>query len=121
MQKKSDEEGKKTAEEKPVHKKLSQAEYEEKVIELAKSGLTSEKIGEKLKREGIHSGDHEKKISKILKDKDLYVNSDLKNVQAKLENLDKHFQSNKQDKRALKDKERIHGKFRKLKKYFDGN
>lgn len=121
MQKKSDEESKKAAEEKPASKKLSQAEYEEKVVELAKSGLTSEKIGEKLRKEGIHPKEHGKKISKILKDKNLYANPDIKNIESSLANLDKHFQSNKQDKRALKDRERIHGKFRKLKKYFDGN
>jgi len=118
MQKKSDEESKKTAVEKPVSKKLPQAEYEEKVIELAKSGLTSEKIGEQLRREGIHPKEHGKKISKIMKEKGLYSNPDLKNMKTQLENLDKHFQSNKQDKRALKDRERIHGKFRKLEKYF---
>jgi ribosomal protein S15P/S13E len=118
MQKKAVKKGKKIEVEKPANKKLSAEEYEKRVIELAKSGLTSEKIGEQLRKEGIHPKEHGKKISKILKDKELYVNSDLKNVKAKLENLDKHFQSNKQDKRALKDKERIHGKFRKLEKYF---
>ena len=112
---------KKVEEEKPANKKLSADEYEKKVIELAKSGLTSEKIGEQLRTEGIHPKEHGKKISKILKEKDLYVNSDIKNIEATLSNLEKHYNANKQDKRALKDKERIHGKFRKLKKYFGIN
>ncbi len=108
-------------EEKPSPKKLSEGEYEEKVIELAKTGLTSEKIGEKLRKEGIHPGEHEKKISKILKEKNLYTNPDLKNVEAKMENLEKHRQANKQDKKALKDKERLQGWLRRLRKYFEGD
>lgn len=121
MQKKPAKEGKKTEEEKPVQAKLSQSEYEEKVIELAKTGITSERIGEQLRKQGIHPKEHEKKISKIMQGKNLYSNPDLKNIEVALNNLDKHFQSNKQDKRALKDRERIHGKFRKLKRYFEGN
>ena len=121
MPKKLAKEDKKVEEEKPANKKLSADEYEKRVIELAKSGLTSEKIGEVLRKEGIHPKEHGRKISKILKEKDLYVNSDIKNIEARLSNLEKHYNTNKQDKRALKDKERIHGKFRKLKKYFDGN
>ncbi len=88
---------------------------------MAKTGLTAEKIGELLRREGIHPKEHGKKISKILKDKELYSNPDLKNIKANIDNLNRHFQSNKQDKRALKDKEKIHGKFRKLEKYFKRN
>ncbi len=104
--------------EKPEKKKLSAAEYENRVVELAKTGLTSEKIGEALRREDVHPSEHEKKISKILKEKGLYVNPDLKNVSTKLENLEKHYRNNKQDKRALKDRERIFGRLRKLKAYF---
>ncbi|MDD5700243.1 MAG: hypothetical protein PHH00_03600 [Candidatus Nanoarchaeia archaeon] len=112
---------KKPEEEKPVNKKLSADEYEKKVIELAKSGLTSEKIGEQLRKENIHPKEHGKKISKILQEKGLYVNPDIKNIEATLSNLERHYNANKQDKRALKDKERIHGKFRKLEKYFKRN
>jgi len=111
------EEKQKKAVEKPEKKKLSAAEYEKKVVELAKTGLTSEKIGEALRKEGIHPSEYEKKISKILKEKDLYVSPDLKNVSTKLENLEKHYKDNKQDKRALKDRERIFGRLRKLKAY----
>jgi len=118
MPKKLAKEEKKAEEKKPANQKLSSEEFEKKVIELAKSGLTSEKIGEQLRREGIHPKEHGRKISKILKEKDLYVNADLKNIETILSNLEKHYSTNKQDKRALKDRERIHGKFRKLKKYF---
>ena len=68
-------------------KKASQTEFEEKVLELAKKGLTSEKIGEELRQQKIHPKDYNKKISKILKEKEAYINPVLKNVQTNLENI----------------------------------
>jgi len=103
----------KTKEEKT---KISQAEFEKKVIELAKKGLTSEKIGEELRQQGIHSKEYNKKISKILGGR--YINPDLKNVGEKLERVKKHHEKNKQDKRAMREKDRIFAQLRKLKKYF---
>lgn len=99
-------------------KKLSQEEFEKKVIELAKKGLTSEKIGEELKHQKIHSKEYNKKISKILKEKNLYINPDLKNVSKKLERIKSHYVKNKQDKRAMREKDRVFAQLRKLKKYF---
>ena len=99
--------------------KLSQAEYEKKVLELASKGLTSEKIGEELRKQNIHSKDYDKKISKILGDK--YINPDLKNVEAKLERIKEHYSKNKKDKRAMREKDRIFSQLRKLKKYFKIN
>lgn len=121
MPKKSAKEIKKPEEEKPAKEKISAEEYEKKVIELAKSGLTSEKIGERLRKEGIHPKEHGKRISKILKENNLYSNPDLKNIEGRLNSIEKHFESNKQDKKALKDRERVHGKFRKLNAYFGRN
>jgi len=97
-------------------KKLSQEEFEKKVLELAEKGLTSEKIGEELRRQNIHPKEYDKKISKILGDK--YINPDLKNVEVKLERIKKHLPKNKQDKRAMREKDRIFAQLRKLKKYF---
>lgn len=97
-------------------KKISQTEFEKKVLELAEKGLTSEKIGEELRKQGIHSKEYNKKISKILKEK--YINPDLKNVENKLERIKKHYKENKQDKRAMREKDRIFAQLRKLKKYF---
>ena len=94
-------------------KKLSEKEYEENVLGLASKGFTAEKIGEELRREGIHPKEYEKKISQILGDK--YINPDLKNVEEKLERVKKHFEKNKQDKRAMRDKDRIFAQLRKLK------
>jgi len=100
-------------------KKLTQKAYEKKVIELGGTGLTSEKIGQKLRDEGIHPSEFEGKISKILGDK--YVNADLKNIEEKLERIKVHFDSNKQDKRAKREKDRIFSQLRTLKKYFGIN
>jgi ribosomal protein S15P/S13E len=95
--------------------KVSQSEYEKKVIELADKGLTCEKIGEELRKQKIHPKDYDKKISKILGDK--YVNPDLKNVQAKLERIKAHFEKNKKDRRAMREKDRIFAQVRKIKSY----
>lgn len=97
-------------------KKISQAEFEKKVKDLAQKGLTSEKIGEELRRQNIHPKEYNKKISKILGDK--YINPDLKNVEQKLERTKKHYEKNKQDKRAMRERDRIFSQLRKLKKYF---
>jgi ribosomal protein S15P/S13E len=109
----------KTQEEIPKEKtkKISQEEFEKKAIQLAESGLTAEKIGEELKKQNIHSNDFSKKISKILREKGLYKSPDLKNVEEKLEKVDKHFKKNKQDKRAKREKDRIFSQRRKIRKY----
>lgn len=98
--------------------KTTQKDFEKKVIDLAKQGLTSEKIGEKLRKQGIHPKEYKKKISEILKEKELYINPDLKNIEKKLEGLNKHYNNNLQDKKAKKEKDRIFSQLRKLKKYF---
>lgn len=96
-------------------KKLSEKEFEKKVIELSEKGLTAEKIGEELKKEGVHSKEYGKKISQILGKK--YVNPDVKNVEEKLAKIEKHYEKNMQDKRAMRDKDRIFARLRNLKKY----
>lgn len=96
--------------------KISQEEYEKKVLSLAKDGLTSEKIGQKLREDGVHPSEYNKKISKILGKN--YVNPDVKNVQEKFENVKKHSIKNPQDKRAKREKDRLFSKLRKTKKYF---
>ncbi len=115
---------KKTAEEKTEKKaepkaKLSEAEFEKEVIKLAEQGLTSEKIGEALRKQGNHPQDYSKKISVILKEKNLYVVPDVKNIREKYENIEKHVSKNKQDKRSIRDKDRIFAKLRRAKKYYE--
>ena len=96
-------------------KKLTQEEYEKKGRGLEKEGLTSEKIGQKLRDTGIHPKEYSGKISSILGNS--YINPDLKNVEAKLERIGNHNKKNKQDKRAEREKNRVFAQLRKLKKY----
>lgn len=96
-------------------KKKSEEEFEEMVLKLAEKGLTSEKIGQELKKEGVHSKDYTKKIKDILGAK--YSNPDLENLKNKLDNINKHLEKNKLDKRAKRDKEKISAKLRRLLNY----
>lgn len=100
-----------------TEKKITLKEFEKKVLGLAEKDLTAEKIGEKLRQEGIHPKDFEKKIGKILKENNKYINPDLKNVEKKLEKIQNHSKKNKQDKRAKREKDRVFAQVRKLKKY----
>lgn len=99
-------------------KKISQKEFEKKVIELADKGLTAEKIGEKLRQEGIHSAEYSKKISQVLKENKKYINPDLKNIEEKLEKIKNHFEKNRQDKKSARDRDRVYAKLRGLREYF---
>lgn len=98
-------------------KKLSQQEFEKKVLDLAKQGYTSEKIGETLRQQEIHPAEYEKKIGKILKENNAFEDPDLKNIQNKFERVQEHSRRNKQDKRAIRERTRLFAKVRKLKKY----
>lgn len=100
-------------------KKISQQEFEKKVLDLAKQGLTAEKIGETLRKQETYTKENVKKISKILKEKNLYINPDLKNIEEKLTRIQKHHEKHKQDKRALREKNRVFAQVRKTKKYLN--
>ena len=97
--------------------KITPKEFEKMVLDLAKTGLTSEKIGEELRKQKIHPQEYNKKISKILKENNLYISSDLKNVEEKFNRVKTHLDKNKQDKRALNEKSRIFSQIRKIKEY----
>ncbi|MCF7910161.1 hypothetical protein K9L16_00620 [Candidatus Pacearchaeota archaeon] len=103
-------------EEKPS-KKLTEKDFEKKVLELASQGLTSEKIGLELQKKGIHPKEFSKKISKILKENNNYQSPDLKNIETKFNKVKTHYEKNKQDKRAKREKDRIFAQLRKIKKY----
>ena len=98
-------------------KKITQKEFEGMVLDLAKQKLTAEKIGEELRKQKIHPKEYDKKISKILKENNLYISPDLKNVEEKFNKIKKHFEKNKQDKKALNERSRIFSQIRKIKKY----
>jgi len=108
-------ESKEKKESEKAAEKISQEEFEKKVLELAEKGLTSEKIGESLRKQGIHSKEYNKKISKILGAK--YKGPDLINVNQKLEKIKRHYAKNAQDKRAMREKDRVFSQIRKMKKY----
>jgi ribosomal protein S15P/S13E len=85
-----------------------------RALELAEQGLTAEKIGEKLRKEGYHTKEFNVKLSKILGNR--YVNPDKKNLEEKLRKIEKHCEKNKGDKRAFRDKDRLIARLRKIKK-----
>lgn len=117
MPKKKQETKERKAEDKKESVKMSQESFEKKVLELAETGITAEKIGEALRKEGIHPVEFSKKISKILGSK--YTSPDMKNIQEKLSKLEEHVKKNKGDKRARRDKERAFAKLRRLRKYLN--
>ncbi len=104
--------------EKPEAKaeKISLEEFKAKVIELAEKGMTSEKIGEALRQQGIHPKEHGK-ISRILKGKGLYHPPEIKNIKEKLERVAAHKEKHIQDKRARREHERIFSLLKRQKKY----
>ncbi len=114
MPKKTEEKNK---EEAKKSKKISKEEFRKRVLELSEKGLTAEKIGETLRKEGIHSKEFGEKISKILGNK--YISPDEKNISEKLEKIEKHLSKNKKDKRAMRDKGKIFARLRRLRKYLN--
>lgn len=93
-------------------------EIESLIVDLAKQGLTPEKIGQKLKEENkIKARDFGIKIGKMLREHNLYTDPDIKNLTTRTEKLKKHLEKNKHDnktKRILLIKE---AKLRKLRNY----
>jgi len=83
-----------------IKEKLSQEEFEKKVIDLAKQGTTSEKIGLILNKEhgtGKAKLTYNKRISQILRENNLYINPDKKNLTDQAEKLKKHLSKNRLD------------------------
>jgi ribosomal protein S15P/S13E len=96
---------------------ITEKDFKKKVLDLYKKGLTSEKIGIELEKEGINSKDYNTKISRILKEENCFESPDLINITNKLEKLENHIKKNKQDKRAKRERVRIFSQLRKIKKY----
>jgi len=107
---------KKTGKGEPEARKLSLEEFEARVLGLAEKEMTAEKIGEALRKEGIHPKEHAK-ISRILKSKNLYTIPEIKNLQEKLNRVKAQMEKNIQDKRATREKGRIFSLLRKHKQY----
>ena len=79
--------------------KTKPAEIEKLVVELAKQGIPSEKIGLILRdQHGIPKTKiFGKKIGQILKENDLEANSEYNNIIRRINNQKKHFEKHKHD------------------------
>lgn len=115
MPKKSKEKNKEKIEKEKSVGKPSFEEFKKIVEDLADKGLTAEKIGEELRKKGIHPKEYSEKISRIIKENKKYQNPDILNIGKKLERINKHYEKNKQDKKAMREKDRIFAKLRKIK------
>ena len=106
---------------KPVWLKYTEEEIKEIIAKLMEkdSTLTSEKIGLILRDTyGIPSTRlYGIKIGQVLKEKGLYQSADLKNITKKEEDLHKHLQKNKGDKKAGRSLITIKSRLKKLKEY----
>jgi len=89
-------------------------EAEKLILDLAKQGLTSDKIGLALKEKGI--GEHEK-ISEILRKNNIFEDADIKNLTIKVERLKKHIAKNIHDYNTHRALFILEAKLNKLKKY----
>ncbi|MFA5020327.1 MAG: hypothetical protein WC533_04470 [Candidatus Pacearchaeota archaeon] len=92
---------------------------EETIVELGKKGNTPSKIGIILKEKyGIQKAKLlGKKITKILKEHKVVYETDLDLVNKKLSKIEKHYEKNKQDKRANREIVRFIGLKKKMEKY----
>ena len=97
--------------------KMDEKEFEKLVVELAKKGMTSEKIGLVLKKDhGIPKTKkvYGKRISQILKENKVYVDPDTKNLKVKVDRIKKHLAKNKNDKNTKRAYSIKEAKLRKL-------
>ena len=102
-----------------TEKKLKPEEIEEIVITLAKNKVHPAKIGLILKeKHGIPRAKLAgKKICVILKENGLYLNPDKTAISSRVENLKKHVQKNRQDKKAKRGLQIVEARLRKASLY----
>jgi len=94
--------------------KISREKYEELVIELAKQGLTNEKIGLIIKKEHKIVPRSYEKIGKVLKRHNIESKSDTINLKRKIDMLTKHSLTNKQDKTFKRSLSKKSAKLRRI-------
>ncbi len=104
---------------KPVWLKYSEKEVSEIIANLANKGYSSEKIGLILRDSyGIPKTKiYGFKISKVLKENNIYESPDKKNLKEKVNKLEDHFKKNKQDKKAKRALIINKAKQKKIKEY----
>jgi len=107
--------------EKKTPERAKVEDIEKIVVDLGKNGTTPAKIGLILKEKyGIQKAKLlGKKITKILKENKVEFKEDLHFTESKLKNIEKHFEKNKQDKRAKREISRYISLRRKIKRYTD--
>jgi len=106
---------KKIEEIKKIDKKKIE-EIEKLIVDLAKKGMTSEKIGLKLKEKGIYVKNYGLKIGKILEKYNFPNDADIRNLEKKIERMKKHFQRHPHDYSVTRPLSIRIGKLNKLKK-----
>lgn len=118
-QEKPEKENKEAVKDKPVWLKFSKEDINAIVLKLAKQGLTSEKIGLVLRDTyGIPTTKlYSRKISKILKENNLYKDATLENLEKKREKIKKHLEKNKQDKKTQRALTITSARISRLQKY----
>lgn len=104
---------------KPVWLKYSEKEVSEIIVNLANKRYSSEKIGLILRDSyGIPKTKiYGFKISKVLKENNIYESPDKKNLKEKVDKLEDHFKKNKQDKKAKRALIINKAKQKKIKEY----
>lgn len=109
----------KSTKKKPDWMKIEDKDIEAVIVKLAKDGLTSEKIGLKLRdKYGIPTTKVTgKKINQILKENNLYKDATQSNLEKKQDLIAQHLEKNKQDKKARRAFTIIRARLTKYKKY----
>ncbi|MFH1711419.1 MAG: hypothetical protein ABH840_03860 [Nanoarchaeota archaeon] len=94
--------------------KLSKEKYEEIVLELAKKGMTSEKIGLIIKKEHKIVPRSFEKIGKVLKRHNIESDADTSSLIKAVKKLTKHSLTNKQDQTFRRSLSKKAAKLRKM-------
>ncbi|MFA5992429.1 MAG: hypothetical protein WC796_01840 [Candidatus Pacearchaeota archaeon] len=105
--------------EKKTPERAKVEDIEKIVVDLGKSGMPPAKIGLVLKETyGIQKAKVlGKKIGQILKENKIEIKDELSSMESKLKNIERHFEKNKQDKRAKREISRYVSLKRKIKRY----
>jgi len=99
--------------------KLTEKQIEAKIVELAKTGLTSEKIGLVLKNEFNvpKAKANGKKVSVVLKENNLYQDTDVVNLQKTVDQLKAHVEKHIHDFKTKRTLLITEARLKKLKEY----
>ena len=106
------------AEKDKIEKPETKEEVKKIIVDLAKEGKSSEKIGLILRdKYGVYAKNFDLKIGDVLRENDLWEDTDIKNVSKKLEDLERHLRENNHDYPAKQELLEKGAKLRNLRKY----